>query len=94
MEKKPFTLRLTEQSIARLDELSSKHAVSKQNLIDLMIEDFDDGKPAMVAKLAERKYAKYKTPVRRQVDKLADLIGNTDLDESERQELRRLLGEA
>jgi hypothetical protein len=59
-----------------------------------MIEDFDDTKPAMVTKLAERKYAKYKTPVRRQVDKLADLISNTNLDESEREELRRLLGEA
>lgn len=94
MEKKPFTLRLAPEAVDRLEELSNKHLVSKQNILNIMIADFDDTKPENAAKLLESKYAKYKSPVRRQVDKLAELINNEELGDAEREELRRLLGEA
>lgn len=93
MEKKSFTLRLSIEALERLNELSSKHSVSKQNLLNMMVAQFDDSKPSVVNQLAELKYAKYKTPARRQVDKIASLISNEELSEGEREELRRLLGE-
>ncbi len=91
MEKKAFTLRLSIEALERLDELSSKHSVSKQNLLNMMVAQFDDSEPSVVNQLAEFKYAKYKTPARRQVDKLASLIGNKELSDGEREELRRIM---
>lgn len=89
-----YTLRLLEESCDRLDELSEKYMVSKQNLLDIMILNFNDQDANMQRLMAERKFAKYKTPVRRQVDKLSQLINNEELGDAEREELRRLLGEA
>lgn len=57
--KKPFTLRLSDESIKRLSALALTYSLSKQNLLSVMIRNF---RPEdHLEEIQSLMYAKYKT---------------------------------